>query len=64
MLPSAEPYTPRPGGKTYNYHAGLCPVAEEVLNSAIRMPVSEFFTENDAADMVAAVKKVAAGLRK
>ncbi|MBR7131121.1 MAG: DegT/DnrJ/EryC1/StrS family aminotransferase [Lentisphaeria bacterium] len=51
-------------GKTYNYHAGLCPVAEEVLNSAIRMPVSEFFTENDAADMVAAVKKVAAGLRK
>lgn len=51
-------------GKTYSYPAGLCPVAEEVLSTAIRMPVSEFFTENDALDMVAAVKKVAAALRK
>ena len=51
-------------GRSYSYPAGLCPVAEEVLSSAIRLPVSEFYTENDALDVAKAVKKVAAGLRK
>lgn len=51
-------------GRTYSYPAGLCPVAEEVLSSAIRLPVSEFYTDQDAEDMVRAVRKVASGLRR
>ena len=51
-------------GRKYSYSAGLCPAAEEVLSSAIRLPVSEFYTDQDAHDMALAVKKVAAGLRK
>ncbi|MBE6364784.1 MAG: DegT/DnrJ/EryC1/StrS family aminotransferase [Lentisphaerae bacterium] len=51
-------------GRSYAYPKGLCPVAEEVLATSIRLPVSEFFTEDDALDMVKAVKKVAEGLRK
>jgi len=50
-------------GRSYSYVGGICPVAEEVLNTAIRLPVNEFYTEQDAADTVAAVHKVAAGLR-
>lgn len=45
-------------GKTRQYHEGLCPNAETVLKSTIRLPVSEFFTDADADDMVAAVRKV------
>ena len=51
-------------GRSYDYPAGLCPVAEEVLSTAIRLPVSEFYTETDACEMAQAVRKVAAGLRK
>ncbi len=51
-------------GRSYAYPQGLCPVAEEVLSTSIRLSVSEFYTEEDALDMVKAVKKVAAGLRK
>ena len=51
-------------GRKYDYPAGLCPVAEEVLSTAIRLPVSEFYTETDAREMAQAIRKVAAGLRK
>jgi len=51
-------------GRQYSYPAGLCPVAEEVLGSAIRLPVSEFYSEDDAHDLARAVRKVAAGLRR
>ena len=51
-------------GKEYSYPAGLCPTAEEVLATAIRLPVSEFFTEAEIMDIAKAVKKVAQGLRK
>ncbi|MBQ6473718.1 MAG: DegT/DnrJ/EryC1/StrS family aminotransferase [Victivallales bacterium] len=49
-------------GQSYSYPAGLCPVAEEVLATAIRLPVSEFFTVQDARDTAAAIRKVAQGL--
>ena len=47
-------------GKTYAYRPGLCPVAEEVLNTAIRLPVSEFFSPQDMEETVIAIRKVVA----
>ena len=49
-------------GQKYSYTPGLCPVAEEVLQTAIRMPVSEFYSNTDAEDTIKAVRKVAAAL--
>jgi perosamine synthetase len=42
-----------------SYDEGLCPVAENILKTAIKMPVSEFFTLRDIEDMIAGVRKVA-----
>ncbi|MFA6715332.1 MAG: DegT/DnrJ/EryC1/StrS family aminotransferase [Victivallaceae bacterium] len=47
-------------GKSYSYEPGLCPVAEEVLASAVRVPVSEFFTSRDVDDIASAINKVLA----
>lgn len=47
-------------GGTYS----LCSVPEEVLNTAIRLPVSEFFTLRDAFDTIGAVRKVAEALSR
>lgn len=41
------------------YHQGLCPVAEEILLTAIRIPISEFYTAQDIEDIVAGIRKVA-----
>ena len=40
------------------YPAGLAPVAEEVLKTAVRLPVSEFFTDEDVEQTVRAIRKV------
>lgn len=45
-------------GKKIEYPKGLCPTAEDILNTAIRMSVSEFYTEQDIADVVKAIRKV------
>lgn len=45
------------GGVEYKH--GLCPVAEDILTTAVKLPVNEFYTEQDLADMIAAVCKVA-----
>jgi perosamine synthetase len=42
-----------------SYEPGLCPVAERILATSIRLPVSEFFTEKDIDDIVRAIRKVA-----
>lgn len=42
-----------------SYEPGLCPVAERILETAIRLPVSEFFTEKDIDDMIRGIRKVA-----
>jgi perosamine synthetase len=40
------------------YCKGMCPVAEEILNTAIRVNISEFFTCEDITDIIKAIKKV------
>ncbi|MEK6797314.1 MAG: DegT/DnrJ/EryC1/StrS family aminotransferase [Spirochaetota bacterium] len=50
-------------GKRYSYDAGLCPIAEEVLRTAIRLPIHESFSENDIEDMVKAIRKVGQAYR-
>jgi dTDP-4-amino-4,6-dideoxygalactose transaminase len=47
-----------------SYHKGLCPVAEEILQTAVRIGISEFFTEQDIEDIIAGIRKVAAYYRK
>jgi dTDP-4-amino-4,6-dideoxygalactose transaminase len=47
-------------GRKYVYEKGLCPVAEEVLSTSVRVPVSEFFSEQDMDDMAEAINKVLA----
>lgn len=42
-----------------SYEPGICPVAERILETAIRLPVSEFFTEKDVEDMIRGIRKVA-----
>jgi len=44
----------------FSYDQGLCPVAEDILKTAIRLTVNEFYTESDIEDMIQAVRKVAA----
>ncbi|NQX60153.1 DegT/DnrJ/EryC1/StrS family aminotransferase [Paenibacillus qinlingensis] len=42
------------------YHRGLCPRAETVLQTAIRLSISEFYTPEDIEEMIRAIRKVAA----
>ncbi|TLS51409.1 DegT/DnrJ/EryC1/StrS family aminotransferase [Paenibacillus antri] len=41
------------------YKAGDCPEAEKILETAVRLQVSEFFTEQDAEETARAIRKVA-----
>ncbi len=41
------------------YYTGMCPVAEDVLNSTIRIPVSEFYSEEDLQQTIQGIEKVA-----
>jgi dTDP-4-amino-4,6-dideoxygalactose transaminase len=45
-------------GRDYRYHAGDCPNAEAIIETGLYFPVREFFTEQDAAETVAGVRKV------
>ena len=47
-------------GKEIKYYKGMCPMAENILNTAIKLPVSEFYTENDCEEVIAAFRKVSA----
>lgn len=62
---SAFPNTHAPFDSPYcrisrSYPTGLCPAAEDVLRSTVRIPVSEFYSEEDLQQTVAAIEKVAA----
>lgn len=46
------------------YPQGLCPVAENVLKTAVTFRLNEFFTEQDIEDMIRAIRKAAAGLSR
>ncbi|MBA4542189.1 DegT/DnrJ/EryC1/StrS family aminotransferase [Thermoactinomyces daqus] len=41
------------------YPRGLCPTAEQILQTSIRVGISEFFSEQDIEEMIEAVGKVA-----
>lgn len=43
----------------YNYAAGSCSNAEKILETAIRLDINEFFSNNDIEDMITALNKVA-----
>lgn len=45
-------------GRNISYHKGMCPVAEEILDTSIKLNVSEFYTDRDLADIVEAIRKV------
>ncbi len=45
-------------GKEITYKEGLCPVAEEILETAIRVNISEFYTDQDISDIINAIIKV------
>ena len=47
-------------GKEITYKKGLCPAAEKILENAVRLSVSEFYTDGDADDMIKAIRKAAA----
>lgn len=42
------------------YGDGLCPTAEAILRTSVRLSVNEFYTDQDVEDQIAAVRKVAA----
>lgn len=41
------------------YERGLCPNAEGILKTAIQIPMSEFYSEQDVEDIIRAIRKVA-----
>lgn len=45
-------------GKDITYGKGLCPKAEDILNTAVRISVSEFYSEIDIAEIIEAIRKV------
>jgi len=42
-----------------SYNKGLCPAAEKILETAIRIQISEFYTEQDIEEIIRGVRKVA-----
>lgn len=42
------------------YCRGLCPTAEEILRTAVLLPLNEFYRDDDIGDIIAGVRKVAA----
>src|SRR5699024_12788454 len=42
-----------------HYEKGLCPTAEKILETAIRLPVNEFFSEQDIEETLNGIRKVA-----
>ena len=47
-------------GKTIEYGTGLCPDAEKILKSCIRLESKEYFTEQDLRETIEAIRKVSA----
>ncbi|KPC70280.1 spore coat protein [Thermoactinomyces vulgaris] len=46
------------------YPRGLCPTAEHILQTAVRIGVSEFFDEQDIEDIIQGIRKVTAHYQK
>jgi dTDP-4-amino-4,6-dideoxygalactose transaminase len=41
-----------------SYEKGLCPVAEDILETAVKLGMNEFYTEQDIKDIIEAITKV------
>jgi len=54
------PYDCKHARKGIRYRKGLCPEAERILATGVRLAVSPFFTATDVRETVKAVRKVAA----
>lgn len=50
--------------KSLGYEKGLCPVAEDIYNRMITLPLFPAMTENDVQDVITAVKKVINAYRR
>lgn len=46
--------------KEISYGKGLCPEAEKILDTSIKLPISEFYNDQDVSDIIAAFKKISA----
>ena len=42
-----------------DYSPGICPEAERILSSSIRLTINEFFSETDIEEMISGIHKVA-----
>lgn len=59
VFPGSDlPFSVRHDPKTIRYEKGMCPVAEEILKTAVRIEMSEFYTKEDIDDIVRAITKV------
>jgi perosamine synthetase len=45
-------------GRDIEYRTGMCPVAEDILKTAVRVNINEFFTDDDIGDIIKAIRKV------
>jgi len=51
-------------GREIEYKKGLCPTAEEILQSCVRFECKEVYTPQDLEETVAAIRKVSAYYQK
>lgn len=51
-------------GRQIEYRKGLCPVSEQILSTAVRLTVDEFYTEQDLKEVIAAIRKISAHYAK
>jgi len=57
---SKAPFDSPEYGRDISYHKGLCPVAEEILETSVKFTINEFWTDQDVGEIIAAIRKVAA----
>ena len=54
------PFNCPQNGRKYDYSKGLCPTAEEILNTAIRINFNEFTSDEDVDAIIKAIQKISA----
>lgn len=52
------PFDSKYYGRDISYEKGLCPVAEDILETAVKLGMNEFYTEQDIKDIIEAITKV------
>jgi dTDP-4-amino-4,6-dideoxygalactose transaminase len=54
------PFDSKYYGREIHYGHGLCPTAEEILETSVQIRIREHFTEQDVTDIITAIKKISA----